>query len=139
MWPNLKSFFLLSSNNVFIIKCLHLIKSCLLITYGMFILLSLLTFSSLTGSLPSMVDPASEGGLFPDIQFWKQCADPVLAQDPFSSLMSALFCLPVQFLSSAEFFIPFVHLFYVVCAIQVCCFALLPLYVCSLYVSCINS
>ena len=25
MWPNLKSFFLLSSNNVFIIKCLHLI------------------------------------------------------------------------------------------------------------------
>lgn len=101
--------------------------------------LSLLTFSSLTGSLPSMVDPASEGGLFPDIQFWKQCADPVLAQDPFSSLMSALFCLPVQFLSSAEFFIPFVHLFYVVCAIQVCRFALLPLYVCSLYVSCINS
>jgi len=139
MWPNLKSFFLLSSNNVFIIKCLHLIKSCLLITYGMFILLSLLTFSSLTGSLPSMVDPASEGGLFPDIQFWKQCADPVLAQDPFSSLMSALFCLPVQFLSSAEFFIPFVHLFYVVCAIQVCCFALLPRYVCSWYVSCINS
>jgi hypothetical protein len=54
-------------------------------------------------------------------------------------LMSALFCLPVQFLSSAEFFIPFVHLFYVVCAIQVCRFALLPLYVCSLYVSCINS
>ncbi|PWZ31976.1 hypothetical protein Zm00014a_001940 [Zea mays] len=70
------------------------------------------------GSLPSMVDPASEGALFPDVQFWKQCADPVLAQDPFSSLMSALFCLPVQFLSSAEFFIPFVHLFYVVCAIQ---------------------
>ncbi|KAJ1282601.1 hypothetical protein BS78_03G065000 [Paspalum vaginatum] len=69
------------------------------------------------GSLPPM-DPASQGGLFPDIQFWKQCADPILAQDPFSSLMSALFCLPVQFLSSAEFFVPFVHLFYVVCAIQ---------------------
>ena len=81
-----------------------------------------------------MVDPGEGGPLFPDVQFWKQCADPVLAQDPFSSLMSTLFCLPVQFLSSAEFFIPFVHLFYVVCAIQVCCFALLFLGVCSLYV-----
>ncbi|XP_062193030.1 E3 ubiquitin-protein ligase PRT6-like [Phragmites australis] len=70
------------------------------------------------GTLPPMVDPASEGPLFPDIQFWKQCADPVLAQDPFSSLMSTLFCLPVQFLSSTEFFIPFVHLFYIVCVIQ---------------------
>ncbi|XP_062188383.1 E3 ubiquitin-protein ligase PRT6-like [Phragmites australis] len=70
------------------------------------------------GTLPPMVDPASEGGLFPDIQFWKQCADPVLAQDPFSSLMSTLFCLPVQVLSSTEFFIPFVHLFYIVCVIQ---------------------
>ncbi|CAO2198997.1 unnamed protein product [Urochloa humidicola] len=70
------------------------------------------------GSLPPMVDPGEGAPLFPDVQFWKQCADPVLAQDPFSSLMSTLFCLPVQFLSSAEFFIPFVHLFYVVCAIQ---------------------
>lgn len=70
------------------------------------------------GSLPAMIDPASQKGLFPDIQFWKQCADPVLAQDPFCSLMSALFCLPVQFISSAEFFIPLVHLFYVVCVIQ---------------------
>ncbi|RLN23509.1 hypothetical protein C2845_PM07G01520 [Panicum miliaceum] len=70
------------------------------------------------GSLPPMVDPGEGAPLFPDVQFWKQCADPVLAQDPFSSLMSTLFCLPVQFLSSAEFFVPFVHLFYVVCAIQ---------------------
>ena len=91
-------------------------------------------FSSSTGSLPPMVDPGEGGPLFPDVQFWKQCADPVLAQDPFSSLMSTLFCLPVQFLSSAEFFIPFVHLFYVVCAVQVCLFALLSLGVCSLYV-----
>ncbi|KAL6847903.1 hypothetical protein ACP4OV_022031 [Aristida adscensionis] len=70
------------------------------------------------GSLPPMVDPASDGGLFPDIQFWKQCADPVLAQDPFSSLMSVLFCLPVGFLSSTEFFVPLVQLFYIVCVIQ---------------------
>nr|CAB3472205.1 unnamed protein product [Digitaria exilis] len=70
------------------------------------------------GFLPPMVDPGEGAPLFPDVQFWKQCADPVLAQDPFSSLMSTLFCLPVQFLSSAEFFVPLVHLFYVVCAIQ---------------------
>ncbi|KAE8767683.1 E3 ubiquitin-protein ligase PRT6 [Hordeum vulgare] len=68
-------------------------------------------------SLP-MVDPESEGEIFPDIQFWKQCADPVLAQDPFSSLMSALFCLPIEVLTSTEFFIPIVHLFYIVCVIQ---------------------
>ncbi|CAL4977827.1 unnamed protein product [Urochloa decumbens] len=70
------------------------------------------------GSLPPMVDPGEGAPLFPDVQFWKQCADPVLAQDPFSSLVSTLFCLPVQFLSSSEFFIPFVHLFYIVCTIQ---------------------
>ncbi|KAE8809562.1 E3 ubiquitin-protein ligase PRT6 [Hordeum vulgare] len=68
-------------------------------------------------SLP-MVDPESEGEIFPDIQFWKQCADPVLAQDPFSSLMSALFCLPIEVLTSTKFFIPIVHLFYIVCVIQ---------------------
>uniref|UniRef100_A0A0E0JE11 E3 ubiquitin-protein ligase n=1 Tax=Oryza punctata TaxID=4537 RepID=A0A0E0JE11_ORYPU len=50
------------------------------------------------GTLPPMVDPTSEGGVFPDIQFWKQCADP--------------------FLMSTEFFIPFVHLYYVVCVVQ---------------------
>ncbi|KAE8782288.1 E3 ubiquitin-protein ligase PRT6 [Hordeum vulgare] len=68
-------------------------------------------------SLP-MVDPESEGEIFPDIQFWKQCADPVLAQDPFSSLMSAFFSLPIEVLTSTEFFIPIVHLFYIVCVIQ---------------------
>ncbi|CAM0878719.1 unnamed protein product [Alopecurus aequalis] len=70
------------------------------------------------GTLLPVVDRESEGEIFPDIQFWKQCADPVLAQDPFSSLMSALFCLPVQVLTSTEFFVPVVHLFYIVCVIQ---------------------
>ncbi|KAM0859475.1 hypothetical protein ACQ4PT_047171 [Festuca glaucescens] len=71
-----------------------------------------------TRTLLPVVDRESEGEIFPDIQFWKQCADPVLAQDPFSSLMSALFCLPVQVLASTEFFVPVVHLFYIVCVIQ---------------------
>uniref|UniRef100_A0A0E0MRB6 E3 ubiquitin-protein ligase n=2 Tax=Oryza TaxID=4527 RepID=A0A0E0MRB6_ORYRU len=78
----------------------------------------LLNATKRKGIMPPMGDPTSEGGVFPDIQFWKQCADPVLAQDPFSSLLSTLFCLPVQFLMSTEFFIPFVHLFYVVCVVQ---------------------
>ncbi|KAI4969512.1 hypothetical protein ZWY2020_000426 [Hordeum vulgare] len=47
-------------------------------------------------SLP-MVDPESEGEIFPDIQFWKQCADPVLAQDPFSSLMYAVLQSPTTY------------------------------------------
>ena len=97
-----------------------------------------LCFPFSTGTLPPLVDP-TEGGLFPDIQFWNQCADPVLAQDPFSSLMSALFCLPVQFLSSTKFFIPLVHLFYVVCVIQVCHLALSSLWICRLYASYTNS
>ncbi|KAL5229199.1 hypothetical protein ABZP36_017464 [Zizania latifolia] len=78
----------------------------------------LLNATKWKGTVPPMVDPTSEGGVFPDIQFWKQCADPVLAQDPFSSLLSTLFCLPVQFLTSTEFFIPLVHLFYIVCVVQ---------------------
>lgn len=83
-----------------------------------------LTFPFLIGTSLPMVDPESEGEIFPDIQFWKQCADPILAQDPFSSLMSALFCLPVEVLTSTEFFIPIVHLFYIVCVIQVYCSAI---------------
>ncbi|PNT69934.1 hypothetical protein BRADI_2g03180v3 [Brachypodium distachyon] len=70
------------------------------------------------GTLPPMSELGSEGEIFPDIQFWKQCADPVLAQDPFSLLMSTLFCLPVQVVTSTEFFVPVVHLFYIVCVIQ---------------------
>ncbi|XP_015697922.1 E3 ubiquitin-protein ligase PRT6 isoform X2 [Oryza brachyantha] len=85
----------------------------------------LLNATKRKGTLPPIVDPTSEGGVFPDVQFWKQCADPVLAQDPFSSLLSTLFCLPVQFLMSTKFFIPLVHLFYVVCVVQalITCYA----------------
>ncbi|KAF5200062.1 E3 ubiquitin-protein ligase [Thalictrum thalictroides] len=61
---------------------------------------------------------------YPDIQFWKRAADPVLAHDPFSSLMWILFSLPLPFLSSVESFLSLVHLLYVVCVIQAlitCC------------------
>ncbi|XP_038989035.1 E3 ubiquitin-protein ligase PRT6-like isoform X2 [Phoenix dactylifera] len=70
------------------------------------------------GTFSSMLECSDKGETFPDTQFWKRAADPVLAQDPFSSLMSVLFCLPLPFMSSSEFFIPLVHLFYVVCVVQ---------------------
>lgn len=55
---------------------------------------------------------------FPDVQFWKRAADPILAQDPFSSFLWVLFCLPSSIMQSSEFFIPLVHLFYTVSIIQ---------------------
>ncbi|KAK4766943.1 hypothetical protein SAY86_014694 [Trapa natans] len=54
-----------------------------------------------------------------DTQFWKRAADPVLAHDPFSSLMWVMFCLPFPFLFSEESFVPLVHVFYAVCVAQV--------------------
>nr|XP_010937621.1 E3 ubiquitin-protein ligase PRT6 isoform X1 [Elaeis guineensis]XP_010937623.1 E3 ubiquitin-protein ligase PRT6 isoform X1 [Elaeis guineensis] len=70
------------------------------------------------GTFSSMLECSDKGATFPDAQFWKQAADPILAQDSFSSLMSVLFCLPLPFMSSSECFIPFVHLFYAVCVVQ---------------------
>ncbi|XP_043702921.1 E3 ubiquitin-protein ligase PRT6-like [Telopea speciosissima] len=70
------------------------------------------------GDMLSILKHVDKGVIYPDIQFWKRAADPVLAHDPFSSLMLVLFCLPRPFLSSMESFIPLVHLFYVVCVIQ---------------------
>ncbi|XP_042476695.1 E3 ubiquitin-protein ligase PRT6-like [Macadamia integrifolia] len=70
------------------------------------------------GDMLHLMKHVDKGIIYPDIQFWKRAADPVLAHDPFSSLMLVLFCLPRPFLSSMESFIPFVHLFYVVCVIQ---------------------
>ncbi|KAI0498324.1 hypothetical protein KFK09_021565 [Dendrobium nobile] len=64
------------------------------------------------------LDHTESGDSFPDIQFWKRAADPVLAHDPFSSLMWVLFCLPSSFMQSSEFFIPLMHLFYAVSVIQ---------------------
>lgn len=64
------------------------------------------------------LEHSASGESFPDIQFWKRTADPILAHDPFSSLMCVLFCLPTSFMQSSEFFIPLMHLFYAVAVIQ---------------------
>ncbi|XP_061343241.1 E3 ubiquitin-protein ligase PRT6-like, partial [Gastrolobium bilobum] len=53
-----------------------------------------------------------------DICFWSQASDPVLAHDPFSTLMWVLFCLPYPFLSCEESLLSLVHLFYIVAVTQ---------------------
>ncbi|WOL01977.1 E3 ubiquitin-protein ligase [Canna indica] len=70
------------------------------------------------GTISSLFECSNNGEVFPDIQFWKHAADPILAQDPFSSLMWVLFCLPAPFISSRECFVALVHLFYIVCVVQ---------------------
>ncbi|TYH34324.1 hypothetical protein ES332_D13G121200v1 [Gossypium tomentosum] len=62
--------------------------------------------------------------LYPDIQLWNSASHPVLARDPFSSLIWVLFCLPCPFISCEESLSSLVHIFYVVSVIQaliVCC------------------
>ncbi|KAF8397487.1 hypothetical protein HHK36_016404 [Tetracentron sinense] len=75
-------------------------------------------FSTGTGNISSVLKHVEKGLLYPDTQFWKRASDPVLARDPFSSLMWVLFCLPCPFLSSMEAFLSLVHLFYVICVTQ---------------------
>ncbi|XP_062002175.1 E3 ubiquitin-protein ligase PRT6 [Rosa rugosa] len=55
---------------------------------------------------------------YPDFQFWNRASDPVLARDPFSSLMWVLFCLPYRFLSCEDSLLSLVHIFYVVSVVQ---------------------
>lgn len=55
-----------------------------------------------------------------DICFWNQASDPVLAHDPFSTLMWVLFCLPHPFLTCEESLLSLVHTFYMVAVAQVC-------------------
>ncbi|XP_017418232.1 E3 ubiquitin-protein ligase PRT6 isoform X1 [Vigna angularis] len=50
--------------------------------------------------------------------FWRQASDPVLAHDPFSTLMWVLFCLPQPFLSCEESLLSLVHVFYTVSVTQ---------------------
>ncbi|CAL1379064.1 unnamed protein product [Linum trigynum] len=56
--------------------------------------------------------------LFPDVPFWNRAADPIIAHDPFSSLMWVLFCLPQQFFSCEDSLLYLVHVFYSVAVIQ---------------------
>eukprot|EP01018_Ginkgo_biloba_P034022 Gb_11947 [translate_table: standard] len=78
-----------------------------------------LSENSSTGNISSLLDHIDKGKDFPDIHFWRRTADPVLVHDPFSSLVWVLFCLPLHFQSTMEPFTSLVHLFYLVCLVQV--------------------
>ncbi|KAJ7950320.1 E3 ubiquitin-protein ligase PRT6 [Quillaja saponaria] len=53
-----------------------------------------------------------------DIQLWNRASDPVLAHDPFSSLMWLLYSLPYPFLSCEASLLSLVHVFYIVSVTQ---------------------
>ncbi|XP_023771470.2 E3 ubiquitin-protein ligase PRT6 [Lactuca sativa] len=69
-------------------------------------------------NMMSILENADMGIRFPDVQFWTMASNPVLASDPFSTLMWILFCLPVPFMSSEKSFLPLVHMCYVVSITQ---------------------
>ncbi|KAG2284684.1 hypothetical protein Bca52824_055904 [Brassica carinata] len=63
--------------------------------------------------------PGSAAGSWKNINLlWSRASDPVLAHDPFSSLMWALFCLPSPFITCEESLLSIVHIFYSVSVIQ---------------------
>ncbi|KAM2569378.1 hypothetical protein TB2_009488 [Malus domestica] len=70
------------------------------------------------GAMLRILEYADLAVSYPDIQFWSRASDPVLARDPFSSLMWVLFCLPYRFLSCEDSLLSLVHLFYVVSVVQ---------------------
>ncbi|KAI4354491.1 hypothetical protein L6164_003346 [Bauhinia variegata] len=53
-----------------------------------------------------------------DIQFWSWASHPILAHDPFSTLMWVVFCLPYPVLLCEEFLLSLVHAFYIVSVTQ---------------------
>ncbi|KAL7596480.1 hypothetical protein Lser_V15G31144 [Lactuca serriola] len=69
-------------------------------------------------NMMSILENADMGIRFPDVQFWTMASNPILASDPFSTLMWILFCLPVPFMSSDKSFLPLVHMCYVVSITQ---------------------
>ncbi|KAI3442939.1 E3 ubiquitin-protein ligase [Psidium guajava] len=70
------------------------------------------------GSMVCILEDFKAESPHPDFHFWERAADPVLAHDPFSSLMWVLFCLPCPFLQCEESLLSLVHLFYVVSITQ---------------------
>ncbi|CAN4109660.1 unnamed protein product [Withania somnifera] len=70
------------------------------------------------GNMQDILEFSETDLQYPDIQFWKQASDPILAHDAFSSLMWVLYCLPCPFLLCEDSFLSLVHLFYVVTITQ---------------------
>ncbi|XP_031252609.1 E3 ubiquitin-protein ligase PRT6 [Pistacia vera] len=70
------------------------------------------------GNILNIVKDGDTEVSYPDIKFWNRASDPVLARDPFSSLMWVLFCLPCPFISCKESILSLVHMFYAVAIVQ---------------------
>ncbi|GAB4833796.1 hypothetical protein Ancab_032045 [Ancistrocladus abbreviatus] len=70
------------------------------------------------GKISCLLKQIDADELFPDTQFWNQASVPVLANDPFSTLMWILFCLPYPILSSRDCLLSLVHIFYAVSVTQ---------------------
>ncbi|XP_049375305.1 E3 ubiquitin-protein ligase PRT6 isoform X2 [Solanum verrucosum] len=73
---------------------------------------------SVGGNMQDILECAETEDQYPDIQFWRWSADPVLAHDAFSSLMWIIYCLPCPVLSCEDAFLSLVHLFYAVTVTQ---------------------
>lgn len=80
------------------------------------------------GNMQDILECAETENQYPDIQFWRWSADPVLAHDAFSSLMWLIYCLPCPLLSCKDAFLSLVHLFYVAAVAQVTQFPLLMIF-----------
>ncbi|KAH7287171.1 hypothetical protein KP509_32G041800 [Ceratopteris richardii] len=78
-----------------------------------------LTDSFPSGSVSKLLDLIENGKEAADISFWRRTADPVLAHDPFSSLLWIIFSLPLSVASCTEAFICLVHLLYLVLIFQI--------------------
>ncbi|XP_059305584.1 E3 ubiquitin-protein ligase PRT6 isoform X1 [Lycium ferocissimum] len=70
------------------------------------------------GNMQDILECAETEDQYPDVQFWRWSADPVLAHDAFSSLMWIIYCLPCPLLSCEDAFLSLVHLFYAVAVTQ---------------------
>ncbi|GFP90143.1 E3 ubiquitin-protein ligase ubr2 [Phtheirospermum japonicum] len=70
------------------------------------------------GNMLHILENAEPEVRYPDIQFWRQASEPILARDAFSSFMWILFCLPTPILSCKESYLSLVHVFYLVAVIQ---------------------
>ncbi|CAH8371211.1 unnamed protein product [Eruca vesicaria subsp. sativa] len=72
-----------------------------------------------SSSSSSIFGSEGTGGSWKNINLlWSRASDPVLAHDPFSSLMWAVFCLPSPFITCEQSLLSLVHIFYSVSVIQ---------------------
>ncbi|CAH9074434.1 unnamed protein product [Cuscuta europaea] len=72
------------------------------------------TSNKYRGNIQEILELSDIEVQYPDIQFWNQASNPILAHDAFSSLMWTIYCLPCPVLSCEGTFLSIVHLFYAV-------------------------